>query len=204
MTSNRAFSLPPVLTLALLFALSACGGPVPRADDRQPVHPAPPPAPLPLPVRVPIAGPPTVLPPAAPGADWRDGPLPAGVWTWNPRAEGSTARYAAAGQPPLAILQCDRLAGVVLIAVPWSAPAGDSAAPHAATITASTSSGPASAEPRMIDGLATLAIALPVANRMLDAMAFSRGRFRVQIGGIPALVLPSWSEVGRVVEDCRG
>lgn len=126
------------------------------------------------------------------------------MWTWNPRAEGSTARYAAAGQPPLAILQCDRLDGVVLIALPWSAPAGDSAAPHAAAITASTSSGPASAEPRIIDGLTTLAIALPVSSRMLDAMAFSRGRFRVQIGGMPALVLPSWSEVGRVVEDCRG
>jgi hypothetical protein len=35
-------------------------------------------------------------------------------------------------------------------------------------------------------------------------MAFSRGRFVVEIEGLRWAVLPSWSEVGRVVEDCRG
>jgi hypothetical protein len=203
MTSNRAFPKPPLLPLIALLALAACGGPAPRADERQPVHPAPPPA-LPLPPRAPVAARPTVLPPAAPGADWRDVPLPEGNWTWSLRADGSTARYGVAGQAPIAMLQCDRPAGMVRIAVPWTPAAGESAAPREANITTSTSSGAAMATPVTLDGQTTMAVALPVSNRLLDAMAFSRGRFRVQIGGLPPLVLPAWSEVGRVIEDCRG
>jgi hypothetical protein len=34
-------------------------------------------------------------------------------------------------------------------------------------------------------------------------MAYSRGRFAVEINGLPTLYLPSWAEVGRVIEDCR-
>lgn len=203
MTSNRAFARPPHLVLIAVFALSACGGPAPRTDERQPVHPGPPPV-LPLPPRAPVVAHPTALPPAAPGADWRDVPLPEGTWSWSLRAEGSAARYGGVGQPPIAVLQCDRAAGVVRLAVPWAPAPGDSMAAREATITTSTSSGPAMAEPRTVDGQTMLALALPASSRLLDAMAFSRGRFRVQIGGLPALVLPAWSEVGRVVEDCRG
>ena len=38
---------------------------------------------------------------------------------------------------------------------------------------------------------------------LLDAMAFSRGRFAVSMPGSPALVLPVGAEVDHVVEDCR-
>jgi hypothetical protein len=38
---------------------------------------------------------------------------------------------------------------------------------------------------------------------LLDAIAFSRGKFIVAVGGAPDLVLPSWAEVSRVIEDCR-
>jgi hypothetical protein len=38
---------------------------------------------------------------------------------------------------------------------------------------------------------------------LLDAMAFSRGRFRVEVAKLPPLYLPSWPEVSRVIEDCR-
>ena len=38
---------------------------------------------------------------------------------------------------------------------------------------------------------------------LLDAIAFSRGRIGVGVGGTPALVLPAWPEIARVVEDCR-
>jgi hypothetical protein len=37
----------------------------------------------------------------------------------------------------------------------------------------------------------------------LDAMAFSRGKFLVSVKGGVDLVIPSWAEVARVVEDCR-
>lgn len=37
----------------------------------------------------------------------------------------------------------------------------------------------------------------------LDRIAFSRGRFRVQLTGRAALILPAWPEFARTVEDCR-
>ena len=38
---------------------------------------------------------------------------------------------------------------------------------------------------------------------LLDAIAFSRGRVAFSVGSAPALVVPSWSELSRVIEDCR-
>jgi len=48
-----------------------------------------------------------------------------------------------------------------------------------------------------------LAITLPARDPLLDAMAFSRGRFAVEVSGLPTLYVPSWPEVSRVIEDCR-
>ncbi|MEO7384055.1 MAG: hypothetical protein ABIU18_03890 [Novosphingobium sp.] len=44
---------------------------------------------------------------------------------------------------------------------------------------------------------------LPASDPILDAMAFSRGRFMVETATTAPLYLPSWSEISRVVEDCR-
>ncbi len=44
---------------------------------------------------------------------------------------------------------------------------------------------------------------LPANDPLLDAMAFSRGRFAVETAGLPVLIVPSWTEVSRVIEDCR-
>jgi hypothetical protein len=38
---------------------------------------------------------------------------------------------------------------------------------------------------------------------LLDAIAFSRGRFALSMPGFPALVLPAGPEIAHVVEDCR-
>ena len=51
--------------------------------------------------------------------------------------------------------------------------------------------------------LPTLVATLPARDSFLDAMAFSRGRFAVEISGVPTLYLPAWPEISRVVEDCR-
>ena len=40
-------------------------------------------------------------------------------------------------------------------------------------------------------------------DELLDAMAFSRGRFVIEQAGAPTLVVPAYPEVGRVIEDCR-
>lgn len=44
----------------------------------------------------------------------------------------------------------------------------------------------------------------PASDPQLDLLAFSRGRMLVSIAGMGDLVLPSWPEFARVVEDCRG
>ena len=49
-----------------------------------------------------------------------------------------------------------------------------------------------------------VAAALSPRDSLLDAIAFSRGHFVVEQAGQPPLVVPSWAEFGRVVEDCRG
>jgi hypothetical protein len=38
---------------------------------------------------------------------------------------------------------------------------------------------------------------------LLDAIAFSRGRFIVSGGTGPTIAVPSWPEAARSIEDCR-
>jgi hypothetical protein len=48
------------------------------------------------------------------------------------------------------------------------------------------------------------ATALTTSDSLLDAMAFSRGRFVVERSGQSPLVVAPYAEIGRVIEDCRG
>ena len=47
------------------------------------------------------------------------------------------------------------------------------------------------------------AATLPATDPLLDAIAFSRGRFAVEVAGAPRLIVPAWPETARAVEDCR-
>jgi hypothetical protein len=195
-----------ITAAAPVLMLVSCGEPAPRAGESRPT--APPVAralPLPPPSRPRVVARPAapVMPAPATGGDWHDVPLPAGDWTWTARAGGSEARYGPSGQPPIAIMLCDPVAGVMRVALPVDAALAGATGTRPATIAASTSSGTFVAQPQMIGALQVWAIALPASHPILDAMAFSRGRFRVAIDGFPPVVLPSWSEVGRVIEDCR-
>lgn len=49
----------------------------------------------------------------------------------------------------------------------------------------------------------TLVSQLGARDRLLDAMALSKGRFAIEVQGTTTLYLPSWAEVTRVIEDCR-
>jgi hypothetical protein len=44
---------------------------------------------------------------------------------------------------------------------------------------------------------------LGVYDPFLDSIAFSRGRFSVEVPGTPMLIIPAWPEPARVFEDCR-
>jgi hypothetical protein len=45
--------------------------------------------------------------------------------------------------------------------------------------------------------------ALAANDPLLDAMVFSRGRFSIEVTGLPRLIIPTWPEPARVIEDCR-
>jgi hypothetical protein len=95
------------------------------------------------------------------------------------------------------VLSCDRAAGMVSLVRPGTA-TGDVAVTLITASTTRTLNAEAVAGPPPM-----IALALPARDPVLDAMAFSRGRFAVETAGLPTLYVPSWPEVSRVIEDCR-
>jgi hypothetical protein len=49
----------------------------------------------------------------------------------------------------------------------------------------------------------TLVASLSANDPFLEAIAFSKGRFAVEVQGLDPLYLPAWPEVTRVIEECR-
>ena len=163
--------------------------------------------PLGLAACVPASRPPAAPPPASPrvaapaplpapaAADWRDWPLTAGTWSYRRDARGSLALFGQAGADALVTLRCDAAERRVYLSV-----AGAGA--EATLRTTSTARRhplppPGGAQP-------SAAAALAATDPLLDAMAFSRGRFTVERAGQAPIVAPAYAEVGRVTEDCRG
>lgn len=162
--------------IAAAAALAAC---VPRA-----VSPAPPPPPQPVP-----GVPPPSAPPPPPPVAWQDGPLTQGDWSYDPRLR---PRAVFGGESPAFVVECTAARQVALAR-------GGLAA--GSTLVIRTTYGERSLP--VAQASANVAV-LPASDPLLDEMAFSRGRFLVQVAGLPDLVLPSWPELARVVEDCRG
>ncbi len=107
----------------------------------------------------------------------------------------STARFGT----DVLVLRCNRDAGAIMLSRSGSVPSGE------VPMTILTSS----SAPRPLNGSAlesrpgVVTVAIAARDPILDAMAFSRGRFAIETMGLPTLYVPSWSEVSRVVEDCR-
>ena len=106
-------------------------------------------------------------------------PLSAGQWSYSTSAKGSEARFAA-----MFSIRCDRAARLVTLR-------RTDGMPGAMTIGTDLSV-------RTLPADGVMAITDPV----LDAIAFSRGRFIVDGGG-SRLVLPASPEAARSIEDCR-
>ena len=124
-------------------------------------------------------------PQAATAQHWRVAPVTAGSWTWRAVPGGSEALF----QTPYGHqfgLRCT-LASRTVTLIRSGAPAG-------LPIVVRTTS---------LDRTLPAAAVLGARDPMLDAMAFSRGRISVEVFGAPRLILPSWPEPARAVEDCR-
>ena len=119
----------------------------------------------------------------------------AGDWTYAAVADGSESTFRDSSGRPQLWLKCTRATRRVSIARP-----GSVAAPFILVWTSSlTRNLPASFNP----ATGRITADLEMMDGLLDAMAFSRGRIGTTVSGQPALVVPSWEEVARVVEDCR-
>lgn len=176
---NRA-TAPSLIVLAMAAIVAGC---VPQQTP--PPQPAPPRAtPLPRPA----------APALAP--DWQDWPLTPGVWRYERDARGSRALYGTPGADARAVLRCD-LGTRALYLSRAGATAGN-ATIRTSSQTRTVTMQPTGGTPPYV------ALSLAAGDTLLDAMAFSRGRFVIEQPGTAPLVLPPWAEIGRVIEDCRG
>jgi hypothetical protein len=158
------------------------------------------PAPKPLPPQVP--SPPLPAPPTAAALplSWIDWPITPGDWAYRKDAGGSVASFGEPGAGAVFQLRCDRGSRAVLASRAGVFPEGESGQ---MVIRATTGAKTYSAV-NSGDVLPYVAARIDPFDSHLDAIAFSRGRFLVTVKGGSDLVIPSWPEVSRVVEDCRG
>ena len=129
-----------------------------------------------------VAATPLIMPAQA---DWRSVALAPGSWIWRSVPGGSEALF----QGPTGIqltLRCTMASRTVTLIRSGAVPGS--------TLTVRTTSLERSLPPS-----GTLGARDP----LLDAVAFSRGRFSVEGGGAVRLVVPAWPEAARSIEDCR-
>jgi hypothetical protein len=179
--SRPALRLRGALACGLIALLAACAS-------------TPPPAPAPRPQPVRPAPTPPPPPPPAPVADWRDAPITPGDWHWAREGAESVARFGAPGNSRF-VIRCAAANRTISLDLPNP---GASQNVSMTLITASQTRA-LWLQPRG----AWLETVLNARDPLLDAMAFSRGRFAVKADGVTALYVPSWPEVSRVIEDCR-
>lgn len=166
-----------------LLALSACAPPPPPA--------APPPAPVSLPKPVTPAA-----QPVRPAGEWPDWPVETGDWAYRRDARGSLALFGPAGQNAIVTLRCDKARGRIYLGRAGNGPTANMVI-RSSSMMKEFMASPTNATPPF------LAVEILVADPILDAMAFSRGRIAIEVEGQQSLAIPSWAEIARIIEDCR-
>lgn len=138
------------------------------------------------------------LPPPPPAArDWRDMPLTPGNWYYRSDANESRALFGAANSEGQFILRCDRARRQVSLS-------REGVATNPVMIVRTSFTARSLPATIQREPLPYLIANVGANDRLLDSMVFSRGRFTIEAQGLPMLVIPSWPEPARVVEDCRG
>jgi hypothetical protein len=176
---GRRIAHKPRMRMIPLFTLTLLAGCV--AAPPPTVPPPAPPRPVPTTAPAPVAD------------DWRDWPVTPGDWRWQAIAGGNVATYGSTSGTPVFSMRCDRSGGRVTLT--------RHAAPGATAMTIRTTTTVRALPTRQTPDGAT--VTLGARDGLLDAMGHSRGRFTVEDVMLPALVIPSWAEVLRVIEDCR-
>ncbi|MCL6252288.1 hypothetical protein M3P36_14695 [Altererythrobacter sp. KTW20L] len=173
--------------------LSGCIPPASEAPPAPMPTPTPTPAPAPVVTQAPpvVQQTPSVLAPVQ--SNWIDAPQTAGDWRWRRAGNESVAEFSSPAGSVIARFACTAGREVVL------AMTHGNAAASSMTVRTETVDRTLAAAPR--EGW--LETRLAARDPLLDAMAFSRGRFALEVPGAGALYLPAYPEITRVVEDCR-
>lgn len=185
---SRLLAHAPALLGAL--ALAACVPPSPQ--------PTPVPSPTPTPVASPAAAPPQVVTPSF--DNWMDAPQTPGDWNYVAEAAETLAVFGTGRTPDAVdlIIRCDRQSRRVSIAR-----SGTATGQVEMLVRTETQDRRLTASPVQSRG-ALIVAELASSDPLLDAIAFSKGRFAVDVTGTSPIYAPAWPEITRVVEDCRG
>jgi hypothetical protein len=127
-----------------------------------------------------------------------DAPQTPGDWFYIPEQGASIAAFGPAQRQPLFALRCDMASHAMSIGRTSA-----STVSQPMTIRTESATRTFSANPTQGSVERLVATSLPAGATFLDANAFSKGRFAVEVAGEPTLYLPSWPELTRVIEDCR-
>lgn len=169
-----------------LLAVASCSSPEPEQREADVTY-------TPLPRSEPAPAPVAAIPPA----NWIDAPRTPGDWRYGTSGTTTMATYRGDDGTVRLSVACDLAARQVRISRPGNATSALPMQIFTETENRTLNAAPAAGDtPQLV---ATLAPRDP----LLDAMAFSRGRFSVDVPGLAPLYLPSWVEVSRVIEDCR-
>ncbi len=176
---------PKSLILAGTLILAACSAPQPAPVPQPRPQPAPPPV-------VQAVQP----PPQQQSADWLDWPLESGTWAYRADERGSLALFGPAGANATVTMRCDKPRERIFLSVAGNRASGNFTIRTSSTLK-SFASAQASSEPPYV------AVEIVPTDPILDAIAFSRGRFAIEVAGLRSMALPNWSEIANVIEDCR-
>ncbi len=170
-----------IASIVLTLLVAGCSS----APKGRPKHHPTPIEPVQRPVR-PVTPPGSARP--AP-SDWRDQPRTPGDWRWRSEGGRSVASYGT-----VFAIACDT--GQRVLTIELAAPVTANQIIVFATTSLRRALSVSAQGEKAVTSLAS-------SDPLIDAMAFSRGRFMVEAGDTPPLYLPSWPEISRVAEDCR-
>ncbi len=171
------------ILLVSVLTLSACSAP------------PPPPAPKPVPAPQPVIVTP-IQTSQEPVGEWTDWPLTPGDWVYRQDERGSIALFGPTGANALVTLRCDRARRAIFLAREGQG-VGMIVVRSSSAMKEFVGS-PTGGRPPYI------ATEIMPTDPILDAMAFSRGRIAINVAGQQPIAIPSWAEITRIVEDCRG
>ena len=127
--------------------------------------------------------------------DWRTGPLTAGSWAYRGLADASEAIFTDSRVVQRMVVKCSRPARLITLSLASPVPAS--------AITLHSTETQRRIAARYDVQTSQIIVQIAGNDAVLDALAFSRGRFAVSVPGGATLVVPAWPELARSIEDCR-